>query len=438
MGLQREIHATDLARLDIDAAGLLVDGNRDRRWPEKTAGTYDTMAGPVLVMRSTYLQRGGHGGETVCPLEMRLGMVEQRWTPAAAKVASGFMAAAPAKQSARLLSSTGTMQLSPAHLDRLPKGVGRAWEADRERSEASVREAEADRLPALNLVVVILISLDGIMLPMKDAPRTPGAGKQDMGPKGHKEASSGTLALLDGNGDRQHTIYLASMPESKKVTLKAQLKAELLALVERYPDAQLQAVADGAEENWRIIGEMAEELGLHIELVLDFFHAAEHVDEALRRHVGKDKQSAAHDIKFWNTVLRDEHKGALRVREALRYRMNKARGDKKREDIAKQFRCVHGHIDMMNYADLQARNRSIGSGIQAAACKTLVAQRMKRSGMSWREQAVRATPLGCAGDCPAGGVAGSLRSSLLRAACPRGPKRLAATSLATRRGRGVS
>ena len=172
-----------------------------------------------------------------------------------------------------------------------------------------------------------------------------------------------------------------------------QLKAELRGLLECYPSAALQAVADGAEENWRILGEIAKELERPIEQVLDFFHAAEHVDEGLRRHAGKDRESATHDIQFWNAVLRDEHKGAQRAREALRYRMNKARGKKKREDIAKQFRYVDGHIDMMNYADLQARNRPIGSGIQEAACKTLFAERLKRSGMSWRHDGGQAIVL---------------------------------------------
>ena len=40
----------------------------------------------------------------------------------------------------------------------------------------------------------------------------------------------------------------------------------------------------------------------------------------------------------------------------------------------------------MRYADLQARNLPIGSGVVEAACKTLVSQRLKRAGMRWRMQ----------------------------------------------------
>jgi len=38
----------------------------------------------------------------------------------------------------------------------------------------------------------------------------------------------------------------------------------------------------------------------------------------------------------------------------------------------------------MRYAEAQAQNLLIGSGVVEAACKTLATQRMKRSGMRWR------------------------------------------------------
>jgi len=382
--MERAVHAADLGRLDVAVPGIVFDGKRYRRRPEKTVGTYDTIAGPVSVKRSVYRRRGGHGGESVCPLEMRLGLVDGRWTLAAAEVATRFMASAPSKEASELLGAVGGMRPSAAHLDRLPKAVGAVWEANRERFEAAVREAEAERLPAVDLVVLILISLDGIMVPMKDAPRTPGAGKMDCGPKGHREAACGTIALFDVQGRRLHTIRLARMPESKKVTLQAQLAAELGPLLERYPDAVLQAVADGAEENWRIVGEIAAQHERDIELVLDYFHAVEHIDEALRRHAGRDREQASWDIAYWHGVLRDEPRGVHRVLRALKYRASKATG-KKHEDILKQYNYVNKRKHMMGYAKLRAAGMPVGSGIQEAACKTLVAQRMKRSGMSWRD-----------------------------------------------------
>jgi hypothetical protein len=40
----------------------------------------------------------------------------------------------------------------------------------------------------------------------------------------------------------------------------------------------------------------------------------------------------------------------------------------------------------MNYADSVALNHVIGSGVTEAACKTIVKQRLCKSGMRWKEK----------------------------------------------------
>ena len=54
------------------------------------------------------------------------------------------------------------------------------------------------------------------------------------------------------------------------------------------------------------------------------------------------------------------------------------------------------HRKRMRYAELKARGFMIGSGIVEAACKTLVAQRLKQSGMRWSAGGAQAilTPRG--------------------------------------------
>ena len=50
----------------------------------------------------------------------------------------------------------------------------------------------------------------------------------------------------------------------------------------------------------------------------------------------------------------------------------------------------------MNYAELKAQGFMIGSGVVEAACKTLVTQRLKQSGMRWSVPGAQAilTPRG--------------------------------------------
>ncbi len=375
LALERRIHVADFERLDVDVHGIVVAGKRYRRRSGKSTGEYLTLAGKIAVDRTTYRQRGGHGGETVAPLELRLGLIDGHWTPAAAEAASAFMAAVPSKEAARLLDTAGTMAPSSSHLDRLPKHVSAAWEASRDELEAAVRDAERLDLPDPEDVVHIAFSMDGVMVPMKDAPRTPGAGKLDQGPKGHKEASCATVTLYDAQGERLHTVRFAQMPEAHKVTLHRQLVAELQAIRALYPTATLQAVADGAKENWRIVEEIARELGCDVEETLDYFHAVEHLSNGL-----KADGATAEELATWRLVLRDDPDGVERVIEELAVRVSESGRVGVEGELGYFVRQAH----RTEYAAVAAANRPIGSGVQEAACKTLVAERMKRSGMSWR------------------------------------------------------
>ncbi len=367
----------DLERLDVDADGVEVDGERFRRRAGKTTGHYMTSMGKVEVERSTYRARGGHGGRTIAPLELRLGLVDGHWTLAAAEIGSAFMAAVPSEASASLLEMVGGMCPSASHLDRLPKRISEVWETHREALEEAVREsAEAD-LPPVEDVALIAVSLDGIMVPMKDAPRERSPDKQASGPKGHREVGCASLTMYDAEGERLHTIRFGRMPEKHKVTLHSQMQAELGSLVERYPAASLAAIADGAADNWRILDAIADEIGRPVERVLDYWHAVEHFDLALKKaRVSKKARSE------WRRAVRDDEDGVERLIAELGAHVAQSTGNR-RALIEREFEYLVKHADRMDYPRLAAEKCPIGSGVQEGVCKSLVADRMKCSGMTW-------------------------------------------------------
>ncbi len=53
------------------------------------------------------------------------------------------------------------------------------------------------------------------------------------------------------------------------------------------------------------------------------------------------------------------------------------------ERIAQVLGYFRGNRHRMGYAEAKARGLPIGSGVVEAACKTLVTERLKRSGMRW-------------------------------------------------------
>lgn len=377
--LECEILASDLSRLDVSVPGIVVDGVRYRRKGEAEQ-TYQTGVGEIRVTRTVYEARGSSDRRTIVPLEMRVGIVKGYWTPRASEVGCAYMAATTSKESRNLLAKAGVMTPSTTSLDRLPKEISDVWEARRDEFEAALRAAE--KLPAVADVHTILISIDGVMVPLKDAKRN-NRKTEDEPAFGFKEAGCATLTLYADDGKRLETIRLARMPEIQKATLHRQLEAELERLISLYPAARVRAVADGATENWRIIDEIAQSLGVEIDSLIDYYHATEYLAEALDAYHHGDKEAAALEVAFWCGRLKDDPSGVEKLIRALDYRAKRARG-KDRRTIKKASRYFRNHRHMMDYAAFSAEHQPIGSGVQEAACKTIVTQRMKRSGMAWR------------------------------------------------------
>jgi hypothetical protein len=87
MEFERELIAEEMARADIEAGAIVVDGVTYRR-VLRSFGTYFTAAGPVRIERTLFKDRTDEAGRSISPLDLRLGIVEGRWTPVAAEQAA--------------------------------------------------------------------------------------------------------------------------------------------------------------------------------------------------------------------------------------------------------------------------------------------------------------------------------------------------------------
>lgn len=376
-GLERDLTAEIMEAHDVDAAAIEVEGQAHRR-VLRAAQTYTTLAGEVVVERWLYRDRDDDTVESISPLEKRLGIVGF-WTPSAAKTALWVVAQMVPEKAAELFTRVGGMTPSKSSLDRLPKQLGEQWETNREAHEAALRDALV--IPAGT--ASIAVSLDGVMAPIDGGTPTATlrntaarAGLISKGPAGYREVGCATVSFCDAKGDLLGAIRMARAPESKKLTLKASLAAELLAVLQQRPDIPIVKVADGVDDNWTFL---SRELPMGDE-VLDFFHATEHLSLALAAAYGPSTRDARHRFEELRDCLRDEEGGVERVIRALDYLRKKFPQRAAIRLCAAYFRK---HRHRMHYAALKKRGLPIGSGIVEAACKTLVAQRLKLSGMRW-------------------------------------------------------
>ena len=387
---EREVHAVfaaaecevlseEIARFDVNAPVVLVNGVPHRQ-VLRCEETYVSAAGPMRVERSLYSTRQD-GERALCPMELRAGIIEGRWTPLAARQAAWVVAHLTPQEGEELFSMLGGMAPSKSSLDRLPKQIGTRWEKNRVEFEEALREGE--RLP--RGAVTMAVSLDGVMVPMKDGERAQKRaaaseqGKLTRGPAGHSEAGCATLSYYDRHGKRLKTVRLGRMPEHKKATLKAMLAEEVAWARTQKPSLRIAKIADGAKDNWRYLDEeLPEGAG-----IVDFYHAAEHIKAALDAAYGETSPKGRVQFEKLRHVLLEERRGADKVIRALVHLRDTHRRSRK---IATELRYFRRNRHRMRYAQWKAKGLPIGSGVVEAACKTLVTQRLKRSGMRWRHE----------------------------------------------------
>lgn len=245
--------------------------------------------------------------------------------------------------------------------------------------------------------VSIAVSLDGVLAPIDGESSAPEVrakaeeeGRLSKGPAGYREASCATVAFCDVKGDLLGAIRMARAPERKKATLKTMLTAEIAAVLKRKPELKLVKVADGARDNWDYLSSTALPAG---DEAVDFFHASEHLHAAIATVYG----DATHETQFRYATLRDdlrdEEDGIDKVIRALKHLASK---HPPKTSLATELAYFRKHKKRMRYFDLQKKGFMIGSGIVEAACKTLVTQRLKQSGMRWSVRGAQAilTPRG--------------------------------------------
>jgi hypothetical protein len=380
MEFERELIAEDMARVDVDREAVMVDGATYRR-VVRCEDTYFTAAGPVHIERTLYKDRTDETGRALCPMDLRLGIVEGRWTPLAAQQATWVVAQMTPQLAEELFARMGNMSPSKSSLDRLPKALSARWEEERVHFEQALRAG--DVIP--QHTTTIAVSLDGVMAPMKDGQaqdkrhKTAEQGRLTRGPAGYREVGCGTLSFCDSEGDMLAAVRMGRMPESKKTTLKRTLLSDLTAVLAMRADLVLVKLADGAEDNWTFL---SEQVPKGIEIV-DFFHASEHLSAALASVYGDGTVEARRRFEELRFVLKEEPEGVEKVIRSLDYLRKK---HPRKERLQKELGYFRKQRHRMRYHQFIAEGLPIGSGVVEAACKTLVTQRMKQSGMRWREE----------------------------------------------------
>lgn len=392
------------ARADESAPEIVVNG---APWGCRTVskGTYTTKFGSFTMERSGFQQSGR--GRVLFPVDVRLGIVEGRYTPGVARLMAYTIAQMPAEDGESYLAELGLGVVSKSTLHRIPQDMCSLYERDRTEIEARVR-GESRVPPAARTVQV---GMDGVMVPMDGedtsprgrktstpqlprherhhGPSAPSPADSD-GKKGvaYHEASVGTLSFFDAEGNHISTVYTARMPEYRKAALAANLQLELAAIIQDCPGIRVAFASDGAPTHWEHLQQMQDLLPAETESrqLLDFCHAAKYLFDAAKL-VEKDEGTAAAKAEAWRSTLRHRADGADVVVRTLRYHRGTCPSEAGREELDTiiDYFCEHKRSGRLDYKRATDEGFPIGTGTTEAAAKTVLKVRMKRAGARYTQ-----------------------------------------------------
>jgi hypothetical protein len=343
--------------LDTDGSPVVLGGEVWRTKGQQPKA-YQTPYGEVVVERHVY-QRSG-GGKTYCPLERKARIVITS-TPRFAKQVSSKLAQGAAREVQRDLAENHARPVAVSYLQRLSEAIGTVVQA---------KEIDwAYALPELDVPVAsVAVGLDGTCLWLCE--------------NGWREAMVGTISLFNAEGERQHTLYVAATPEYGKPIFLERLARELERVKAAHPQATYLGLADGAEANWRFLTPRTE-----IQLI-DFYHASGYL-QAVAVAAFPNAQDQTQRAKWLHEQchrLKHETGAAQVLLEEMKPLITANLNATQREQLESAITYFTNHHHQMDYAAALHQHWPIGSGVTEAACKTLVKQRLCRSGMRWKEK----------------------------------------------------
>lgn len=354
---------------------ILHLGQAYRRLPQKSPrANILTRFGNITLTRATYRQ--GSRGRTIAPLEIALG-IEQGATPGAQDYVGRQVAAAGASQSRcieAIAERTGA-KIGPEKLRKISAHLADIMEPQRQACQVQQLEQWIDEAIKQGENVTLAISRDGVSL--------------GIAPFGNFEMASVATLSIFADGQRRGTVYLACAPEENQETL-SQNFTSLLKEIIRSRGSQLQRlvyVTDAGKVEtayWKNVLRHLYVDGkrVKIERIVDYYHASLRltiIADALWLTTSQRKKWLKRVRKLllkpggWGRVMRSIA-GMIHV-HGIRPTCQ--------EEVEKAKRYLHRYRRFMNYSEHRNHGSPIGSGIVESACKQIVTERLKLSGMRW-------------------------------------------------------
>jgi len=341
--------------------------------------TVTTVLGPVRITRAWY--HCGHCRHGFAPRDRLLGVRGGSLSPGLAEMTALAGAEVSFARAAGLLTGLAGITVSARTVERSAEASGAAARSASQEEAAAIRERRIVPLPPREPAPDMLyVEVDGTGVPVRASETEGRQGKSEDGKAGTREVKLArlfTVSRLDAKGrpvtDPGSSTYAFTF--DGKDALARLVKAEYLRRGGEH-FRQVVALGDGAAWIWN----MAADLYPHATCITDIYHAREHLHD-LAAHLA----FITPDPPQWLAARLEELDAGDIEAVITAARAYPLEGAKASELDTKAGYFEH-NIHRMRYARFRRLGMFTGSGHIEAACKQIVVQRAKQSGMHWTVQ----------------------------------------------------
>jgi len=363
-------------------------GLDNKRYLNKGKSTKEiiTSLGKICISRSYYQHRSG--GNSLFPLDEKLGVNGEILMPDVKEVVLFSCAYNTPEESSRLLEKCSFIKLHPTQIKKAITSTNEFIEATNLDIMDSVRQNEV--IPESEIMVC---SLDGVNVLLNQAGKKKGRPlerpvKEKIPASSYKNVMCGSIShynIIHDKGkkvpERICTKYIARMPEDYYPTFKREFEKEIK-FANTSPSVTKLVITDAHKS---ISGYLKENPAFDdYQRVIDFYHASEHLSHMAEAIHGKSSAEASEWYKKYRDTLKTHKQGVSKLIRSSEYYLASQSYSKTREkEIQKHLGYFKKHKKYMEYAGYAEKGWPIGSGVIEAACKSVVKQRMCRSGQRW-------------------------------------------------------
>lgn len=363
---------------------ILKDGTA-YRFKQVSQKDYLTPFGETTMDRRLY--QSDTNGSSYVPLDEKWGMQGQYATREVRESILYSVALMTPEETACLFGKCALFHPSATAIKHMVSGTGEVIEEQKEALERRIQNDEQ----APEGTETVVFSLDGVNVLL--AERGERKGRKAQRPKisesestktAYRNAMVGSISFYkteEGQPKRLASRYTARMPETKFLTFRKQFEQEVEACYAQIaPGARRMVITDAHPTLEKYIRH--NDLLKDCDILIDFYHAMDHLSLAAELIFGKSSNAASKWFKKWRQLLLHQEHSVNGLYRSMKYYLTSLKGTR-HEDLRKEMNYFKKQKAKMNYAYYRNNGLPIGSGPVEAACKSIVKTRLCRSGMRW-------------------------------------------------------